>query len=123
MITVGSLGLGLAFSVLGGALLQHALVEWWAWGRVNKDDKLGKRPRGVLTVSLGMLERGLYTLSIAAGEPAWIGVWIGMKTARSWNRWQDKSPESGNVWLFGNGLAVLWGVVGGWIAQGCPNHL
>ena len=115
-----SILVGAMAAALGGAPLQYIAIDRIAWPYVSKKAGLPERPRSVLTLPLGMLERALYVLALVSGNASWIGLWLGLKTAASWNRWQDKNSASTNVWLLGNGLSVLYGAIGAWYALGCP---
>ena len=71
----------------------------------------------MLTMPLGMLERGLYSGALIIGMWQLIGAWFLLKVSAKW-----KTPSSfrgaDNVWLIGSGLSLLFGFIGAWIALG-----
>ena len=118
MLTLSRLGIGLLVSVGLGGLSQHFLMQRaWTYAK-KKEPKLGEQPAQVLTIPVGALERALYTLALSFGAFSWVGIWLGLKVAASWNRWRNAEPASTNAWLLGNGMAVMWGLLGAWIALG-----
>jgi hypothetical protein len=72
---------------------------------------------------LGFFERILYTLLIGldiGGGAAFIGVWIGVKTADGWQSW-SKGTTYGRatlgIGLLGNAMSALYGVVAGLVIR------
>ena len=75
------------------------------------------RGSGEYTLPLGTIEIFSFALSIVLGVVAFIGVWLGVRTL---NRWKTKDRGEGpteacaiNIFLTGNLLSVLMGVLGG----------
>ncbi len=59
----------------------------------------------------------MYTASWVLGRPEFIAVWLAMKIAGNWGRW-DNHRQLYHVFLVGNGLCILYGVVGGLFIEG-----
>ncbi len=72
--------------------------------------------------ALGYVERTLYTLSWHVGAPQFIVVWLGLKTAVQWHRWQQAGGQLPgrhvyNVFLVGSALSLLYASGGAAVAQ------
>lgn len=104
------LGLGLGTSVFIGALVIWLIIDKWAFRGQKMPEARG------LTLSVGMLERFLYTMALLAGQPLWFGVWLALKGLHRWSSFESHEP-SYNIFLIGNGLSVAFGVLGAWIAK------
>lgn len=109
--------LGFLVSTVGGALVLWLLIEKVAWGYISKRGDPGKPPR-LLTTPLGIVERGLYTGALIIGVPEWIAVWLALKVAVQWSRWRGRGRATYNVFLIGNALSAMFGLIGAWIALG-----
>ena len=110
--------IGFAVSMFGGAIVLWLLIEKMAWPYIKKHQNIaGKHPRS-LTLPLGIVERGLYTTALLIGAPSWIAVWLALKVAAQWKRWQSDERASYNVFLIGNAISVAFGILGAWIALG-----
>ncbi len=77
----------------------------------------GKVP-GSLTLPLGIVERASYTAAFILGTPEWIAVWLAMKVAVGWSAAQERKSPSDNLYLIGNALSIMFGLIGAWIALG-----
>lgn len=122
--------LGLAFSVVGGDLVLHNLIDLFLWPKFYEVHNLPPPPVFPLTKrvgwlvfpltrQVGWLERFLYTLAIYVGVWQWIGVWLAIKVAARWRSTQERPyGPADNIWLIGTGLSVLFGFVGAWVALG-----
>ena len=108
---------GFVVSSLGGGLALWLLVERLAWGHLAKHG-VSPKPSGLLTVPLGICERASYTAAFLLGVPAWVGVWLALKVAAKWKRWQGEERGTYNVFLIGNLLSIAFGLFGAWIAAG-----
>lgn len=114
---------GFLFSTLGGAIVIWLLIEKWAWPYVRKHHNLSITNKGhTLTVWIGIVERALFTSSVLMGSAAFIPLWIAIKVAPQWERWKGDERVMYNVFLLGNALSVIFGLVGAWIAWGLPNN-
>jgi len=109
--------IGFLVSSVGGAIVLWVLVDRAAWPYLAKGGVSGK-PKRILTVPLGICERASYTAAILLGAPTWIGVWLAIKVAARWHRWQGEERATYNVFLIGNILSIFFGLVGAWIALG-----
>jgi len=111
--------LGYLFSTIIGAIFLRIVIDNWLWSYIIKEQKIPGKPRAILTLPLGIIERLLYTSAFFLGFPEWVPVWLGLKVAVSWKRWQ-KEEERGiyNIFLIGNALSLIFGFVGAWIALG-----
>lgn len=101
-------------------------VVWYLKKRSKYLDKESKE-NGEFTLCLGTIEIFSFALSIVLGASVFIGFWVGAKTL---NRWKVKdkgeSPRDAsaiNIFLTGNLLAVLMGVLGGLIFNYSANSL
>ena len=109
---------GFAVSAFVGAIVLWLVIDVLAWSYVAKDLKEGPKPRRTLTVPLGIVERIAYTGAIMLGAWAWIGVWLAVKVAAQWKRWEGDDRALYNVFLIGNLLSIFFGVLGAWVALG-----
>ena len=67
---------------------------------------------------VGIIERASYTAALILGVPEWIAVWLAMKVAVGWREQQKRESPSDNLYLIGNILSIMFGVIGAWIAIG-----
>ena len=109
--------LGFVVSTLGGAFVLWLLIDMAAWSYLTKKTKT-ERKYATLTLPLGIVERGLYTTSLIIGAPEWIAVWLAVKVAVTWGRWQGEQRGTYNLFLIGNALSIAFGLIGAWIALG-----
>jgi hypothetical protein len=110
--------LGFLVSTFGGAFVLWVLIDKAAWPYLSKKQNIPGKPPGVLTLPLGIVERAIYTVALIIGAPEWIAVWLAMKVAVAWRRWQGEERATYNVFLIGNALSVIFGLIGAWIALG-----
>jgi hypothetical protein len=110
--------IGFLFSTGGGALVLWFLIERLAWPYVAKSLGGKGKPERTLTLYLGICERASYTAAIMLGASTWIGVWLAVKVAAQWKRWQGEERALYNVFLIGNILSIFFGLVGACIALG-----
>lgn len=88
-------------------------------GYLIKKENISGKPGAIFTQPLGIIERFLYTAAIIMGLPEWIPIWLGLKVAVSWKRWQDeKQRGTYNIFLIGSALSLIFGFLGVWIALG-----
>jgi hypothetical protein len=111
--------LGFVVSIVGGDIVTRPLVVRM-WRYVRKHGNLPEehtRKTGMLSMPLGMLERGIYTGALMLGVWQLIGGWFVLKVSA---KWKEPSAYRGadNVWLIGTGLSLLLGFIGAWIALG-----
>jgi len=108
---------GFFVSTIGGAFVLWLLIDKVGWSYLKKQG-VGGKPRAILTPVLGIVERGLYTGALLMGAPEWIAVWLALKVAVAWRRWEGEKRGSYNLFLIGSALSVMFGVIGAWIALG-----
>jgi len=110
--------LGFTFSMLVAGLVLWLIIEKIAWPYIKGKSNHGGKPKGVLTIPLGILESASYTVAVLIGAHIWIGVWLVFKVAAQWKRWQNEERITYNVFLIGNLLSLFFGIAGAWIACG-----
>ena len=111
--------LGFFVSTIGGALVLWPLIDKVAWPYIKKHNpEVRDKPPGSLTVSLGIVERASYATALILGVPEWIAVWLAMKVAVGWRASQTRQGPSDNLYLIGNILSIMFGLIGAWIALG-----
>lgn len=103
---------GFFVSTVLGALVIWLVVENWLWQKCDtkKDSNTAR-----LSLILGILERISYTSAMLIGQPEWIGVWLVLKISSQWGVWKDERYKY-NIFLIGNLLSVMFGVLGWLIA-------
>ncbi len=116
-MNIKSLIIGYLVSSVGGALVLWLLVDKIAWGYLTMR---GIEKKGhMLTFPMGIIERILYTTVFLIGQPDFVGVWLLLKVASQWQRWQEPNQRGVyNVFLIGNGLSLLIAFIGAWLALG-----
>ena len=114
---VSRITIGYLVSVLGGAFVLWILIDKIAWGYLAKKGIAGK-PAGSLTVFTGILERSIYTTIFIINQPAFVAVWLGLKVASQWKRWEDKERATYDIFLIGSALSLIIAFIGAWVAQG-----
>lgn len=113
--------LGYSFSTIVGAFVLWLLIDKCIWPLIIKKHKIeGKKPFS-LTIFLGILERASYTTAFVLQLPAWIGIYLAMKIAVGWHGSQARKSPSDNLYLIGNLLSILFGLLGAWIVLGKIN--
>jgi len=105
--------IGFLFSIVGGDVLIRFIL-YPLYEAVEAPKPYGTHWS---TRVCGWVERALYTASWVLGRPEFIAVWLALKVAGTWQRW-GKQREIYNVFLVGNGLCILYGVVGGLFIEG-----
>jgi len=107
-----------------GAFIIWLIVDKMAWPYIHKHHSYLtlKKKNHTLTVWIGIVERALFTSAVLMGATAFIPLWIAIKVAPHWERWQRDERVVYNVFLLGNGLSVIFGLIGAWIASGYPNN-
>jgi hypothetical protein len=69
---------------------------------------------------MGLIERTLFMSALLFNRGEFIAVWLGLKVAGGWKRWQDEKLGRYlySSSLFGSGLSVLYALVGFMLARG-----
>ncbi len=111
-----------------------AVVIWWIVeklirkkyclkrGEIESSKDCGKPSLVWLPISMGILDRILYTTAYIIGQEVFIGVWLAVKVARGWKVPEEPEARASsvvryNVFLIGNALCVIFGVLGGMIIK------
>lgn len=110
--------IGYLISTLGGAFVLWLSIDKLAWSYLAKKGIPEKGP-GILTLPMGILERLMYTTVFLIDQPAFVAVWLALKVAAQWNRWEGKERGTYNVFLMGSALSLIMGYLGAWVALGC----
>jgi len=114
---------GYLFSTVIGAIFIWLLIDLWAWWYVQKGETFSiPKKKRLLILCVGVVERILFTSSVLIGAQAFIPLWIAIKVAPHWDRWKGDERVIYNVFLLGNALSVIFGIIGAWIALGLPNN-
>jgi hypothetical protein len=117
-MTIFPVIIGYLISTLGGALVLWLLIDKMAWGYLAKKGILGKEP-GILTLPMGILERFMYTTVFIVNQPAFVAVWLALKVASQWKRWEDnKQRGTYNVFLIGSAISLIIAFLGAWVTLG-----
>jgi hypothetical protein len=74
----------------------------------------------------GIIDRVIYTSSLLFSAKEFIAVWLAIKVAVQWKRWEDskdlgKARASFHIFVIGTGLSLSYGVVGALIAEWLKN--
>jgi len=109
--------IGYLISTLGGALVLWFLIDKIAWGYLNKKGIQGKAP-GTMTLPMGIVERFLYTTVFIVNQPAFVAVWLALKVAAQWKRWEGEERGTYSVFLIGSALSLIIAYLGAWVALG-----
>ena len=112
-----SVVIGYAVSTVGGTLVLWLLIDKLAWGHLAKKGIPGKSP-GILTLPMGNVERFMYTTVFIIDQPAFVAVWLALKVASQWKRWEGEERATYNVFLIGSGISIIMAYLGAWVALG-----
>lgn len=113
---------GYAFAlIIGHWLLAFVIDKLWqktgASRIILREPSLAAR----LPQLVGLVERSLYVASFQIGKPEFIAVWLALKVAGQWKRWEETGTADGseisgrlvyNLFLIGSGLSVAFATVG-----------
>ncbi len=110
--------IGYLYSVLIGHLLVLSFSRnaWAALGEMPKNE-VDMPYRWTSSLS-GITDRVIYTSSLLFSAKEFIAVWLAIKVAAQWKRWEDtkdlgKARASFHIFVIGTGLSLLYGIVGG----------
>jgi hypothetical protein len=106
--------LGYGFAVVVGHFCIMAVVDkLWEESGWRRPSDAKVRPAFYLPQLIGLLERALYVASLQLGEPEFIGVWLALKVAGQWKRWEEADGRIFyNIFLIGSGLSIAYAIVG-----------
>ncbi|MBT9538062.1 MAG: hypothetical protein IVZ94_08010 [Nitrospirae bacterium] len=109
---------GFFVSMFVGAFFLWLIINKGLWPYISKKHIIQGGKSGSLTMMVGIIERASYTAALILGVPEWIAVWLAMKVAVGWREQQKRESPSDNLYLIGNILSIMFGVIGAWIAIG-----
>jgi hypothetical protein len=111
--------IGYLFSLSGGLLFVRLIVNtmWRELGWKGKPSEDVIRPYAWHAQAIGILESVLYTTAWIVSAPQFIAVWLALKVAGKWGRWEkDEGKIPGrsiyNIFLIGSGFSVAYSTVG-----------
>ena len=124
--------IGYSFTVLCSFLLiRNVVATLWDCIAPTGSQNPQIRPDPWQPEALALVESVLYVAFFQGGLGLMIGVWLGLKVAGHWKRWGESGdekiqkpagPSVFNIFLIGNGIAVLYSFVGfkliGWVTAG-----
>ena len=116
-MSVTEIVVGYAISLFGGAIVLWLVIDKFTWRYLSKKGIPGKEP-GILTLPVGIVERLLYTTAFLLNQPGFVAVWLALKVASQWKRWQGEERATYNVFLIGSGLSLIMAYLGAWVATG-----
>ena len=109
---------GYVTSTVGGAIVLWLVIDKLTWGWLVKKGIRPKEQRS-LTMFLGIVERSLYTTAFLLNQPGFVAVWLALKVASRWKRWEEVGDRATyNLFLIGSGLSLIMAYVGAWVVAG-----
>lgn len=113
---------GYFYSIFVGhwLILNFSRKAWEALGEMPKNE-IDMPYRWTSSLS-GILDRVIYTSSLLIPAKEFIAVWLAIKVAVQWKRWDDnedlgKACASFHIFVIGTGLSLLYGIVGALIIK------
>jgi hypothetical protein len=112
--------IGYVFAVLAG----HFFVSWIVdslWDEVPWRKSPDLRPAAYVPRLVGLVDRILYVASLQFDAAEFIAVWLALKAAGQWKRWEEDTRVGSRtvpgrffygVFLIGTGLSILYAFVG-----------
>ena len=86
-------GVGYAFSIFGGWLLVRPIVDQ-LWKEIESKKEWGiKKVFGWHSAVVGTIEAVLYTSAWVMNQKEFIGVWLVLKVAGRWQRWEHRDAR------------------------------
>ena len=95
-----------------GYIANYVILDKILWPRVMKD---GAPTDRWVARTLGIFERLLYSSALLMSYPQWILFWLGLKTGQRWIGWKEDQKRIYNLFLIGNAINVLFGLIGYWL--------
>lgn len=104
------------------AWLPIELVVDQAWEPLDSPE--APRPSPYYSGILGCFERALYVTAFSVESYAFVGIWLALKVAGGWKRWnEDKGGRVVfTVFLMGNALSLAYAFVGWQFIKWLPNE-
>lgn len=117
MFSVGHICIGLIWTLFFGHFSTSIIVnELWKYIQKQEDSE---RPYEYTAIFVGLVERTLYFFAILYGFKEFIGVWLVLKVAGVWRRWEEDKNEKGksgrvfyNIFLIGSGISLGFAFTG-----------
>jgi hypothetical protein len=87
----------------------------------GQSEEWERRPGWWLPKIIGLVERALYVGCRSVGVPAFVGVWLVLKTVQHWPGWTKGIKKGGSelsgssifsIFLIGNGVSIGYAMVG-----------
>jgi len=115
--------IGYGFAVIGGHVATKLVVQkaWKAVGWRGTEDR-AIRPDAWQPETVGILERLLYVAALQFAHAEFVGLWLAIKTAGQWKRWNEETQIPGRHsisgrsvyqnFLIGNAVSILYSFVG-----------
>jgi hypothetical protein len=108
---------GFGFSLFAGLLIWY--THKYLYYKFHKDQSTGWR-----SSYTGLVERGLYTGALLADYPAFVGIWLTLKSVSHWERFKaDAKLGNGeatakfNGYFVDTGLSIAYGFAGNFITR------
>ena len=111
--------------VLGHFVISNIVKHCWDllendWNQLSKEEQIKKsfirqsENKKQIKAILGTTEIALYITAIVFFEhPEWIGAWLTLKLAVSWQSFnQNEVYSSHNIFLLGNSLTIIFALIG-----------
>jgi hypothetical protein len=103
--------------VIGGLFIEMFVGQLRNSSEVLNKNKNINKPDLMIVRILGGLERFVYTTFIITGYPAGIAAWMAFKVLTRWTNKQEvegwETITKSNIYLIGNLLTIIFGVLGG----------
>jgi hypothetical protein len=110
--------------VIGGLFIEMFMERIRNTSEVLKPERKSRKPDLMLVRILGGLERFVYTTFIITGYPAGIFAWMAFKVLTRWTNKQElegwETISKSNIYLIGNLLTLIFGVLGGLMCMFLP---
>jgi hypothetical protein len=94
--------IGFLYSLFAGLLIWY--THKYLYYKFHKDQSTGWR-----SSYTGLVERGLYTGALLADYPAFVGIWLTLKSVSHWERF--------NGYFVDTGLSIAYGFAGNFITR------
>ncbi len=121
LIEMSKIFLGLAYTLIAGHHWTSKIVNI-LWKHIQ-DEEESSRPFAYTAEIVGHIERVLYFFAIYSGFTEFIAVWLALKVAGKWARWETGTTDNDeekrdigrvfyNTFLIGSGLSLGYAFVG-----------
>jgi hypothetical protein len=107
--------------VVGHFCVSYIVSDLWRGVGWSSEADSGVRPAPHLPGLVGIVERTLFVASFQLQKSEFIGIWLALKVAGQWRRWQEEigatEGKAGartvyNIFLIGCGFSIAYAVVG-----------